>query len=351
MPSSGTTATLDELLAAASRRQRWVPDDTKSGARFERLEIDGQRYVLKYQDARDDWLMRASGDGGGRYARLWQRGILDDLPPVLDHAVVAADVTAPADVAVARDVAAAADVAPAGGDRAVGRILLRDVSAQLLVPGAPFTPAQHQRFLDHMAALHAAFWGWRDEVGLTPLDRRYLIFSPQVAHAEEAIGSLAMVPRYMSAGWASLRRESKALTSVVFPLLADQKPLLSALGTVPHTLVHGDWKAANLGSHDDGRTVLLDFGEAPGEASPLADLSWYLALNTALLPESKDAAIERYRSALEGHGVDTSSWWERALGLEMVGAMMQFGWEKGLGGAGPELDWWTAAAVAGARWL
>lgn len=328
MPSSSSLVTLDDLLAAAGSRQRWFPEDTKSGARFERLVIDGQRYVLKYQDARDDWLMRASGDGGGRYARLWQHGLLDALPPVIDHAVVAADV-----------------------DNGVGRILLRDVTGELLEPGAAFTMAQHQRFLDHMAALHAAFWGWRDDVGLTPIDRRYLIFSPDVARNEEAIGSPALVPRFMAAGWARLRRESKALSGVVFPLLADQTPLLSALAGVPHTLVHGDWKAANLGSHSDGRTVLLDFGEAPGEASPLADLTWYLALNADLLPESKDETIERFRAALEQYGVTTSPWWERAVGLELLAVMLQFGWEKGLGGAGPELDWWTSAAVAGARQL
>ncbi|MGH9126392.1 MAG: aminoglycoside phosphotransferase [Acidimicrobiales bacterium] len=328
MQRSRSTATLDDLLAGATDRRPWVPDDTKSGARFERLVIDGERYVLKYQDARDDWLMRASGDDGGRYTRLWQHGLLDALPPVVDHAVVAA-----------------------GLEAGVGRVLLRDVSAELLVPGAAFTMAQHQRFVDHMAAVHAAFWGWRDDVGLTPLDRRYLIFSPDVARYEEAIASPAIVPRFMAAGWARLRRESRALGGVVFSLLADQAPLLSALATVPHTLVHGDWKAANLGSHADGRTVLLDFGEAPGEASPLADLAWYLALNADLLPESKDATIERFRAALEGHRVATSPWWERAVALEMLGAMLQFGWEKGLGGAGPELDWWASAALAGARQL
>ena len=86
------------------------------------------------------------------------------------------------------------------------------------------------------------------------------------------------------------------------PLLDDPSPLVDALGRMPHTLVHGDWKAANLGSHPDGRTVLLDFGEVPGEASPMADLSWYLALNAALLPEPKDAVLERYRHALGRRG-------------------------------------------------
>jgi hypothetical protein len=330
MPSSSTPTTtvgasLDELLARATSRRRWFPEDTKSGARFERLVIDGERYVLKYQDARDDWLMRATGDDGHRYVRLWQHGLLAALPTVIDSAVVAAD-----------------------ADGAVGRILLRDVSTSLLPPDTPLSGDRHERFLDHMAQLHAAFWAWHDDVGLTSLERRYLMFSPAVARCEAAVGSPAIVPRFMEVGWARLPQESPSLYREVFPLFRDLTPLLSALACVPHTLVHGDWKAANIGSHPDGRTVLLDFGEVPGEATPIADLAWYLALNAALLPESKDATIERYRAALERHGVDTSPWWDRAVALELLGTMVQFGWEKALGGAGAELDWWEARAVDGA---
>ena len=173
-----------------------------------------------------------------------------------------------------------------------------------------------------MAAMHAAMWGWSDDVGLTALDRRYLMFSPAVAAAEAAGGADALVPRVMAQGWPLLPEHAPRLADAVLPLLQDPSPLVDALRAVPHTLVHGDWKAANLGSRPDpdGRTVLLDFGEAPGEASPLADLSWYLALNSALLPESKDDAIRTYRTALEEHGVDTGGWWDagalaRAAGL------------------------------------
>jgi hypothetical protein len=322
------TADLDALLRRAESRAPWVPDDTKSGARFERVVIDGERFVLKYQDPRDDWLLRAAGDPGRSYVRLWESGILGRLPTVLDHAVVAA-----------------------AHDGAVGMILLRDVGDALLQPDVPFTPDQHARFLDHMAALHAAFWGWRDDVGLTPLERRYLLLSPQVAAAEAAAGSEAAVPQFMADGWRRLPDVSPAMADLVLPLLGDPGPLVAALACLPHTLVHGDWKAANLGSHPDGRTVLLDFGEAPGEASPLADLSWYLALNAALLPESKDDVLESYRGALEGHGVATADWWDDAVALELLGCMLQFGWEKALGGPGDELSWWEDRVRRGARCL
>jgi hypothetical protein len=310
-------AGLDELLARADHRTPWVPDDTKSGARFERVVIDGELFVLKFQDPEDDWLLRATGDPGRSYVLLWESGLLGRLPPVIDHAVVAA-----------------------AFDGRVGRVLLRDVSTALLDGDVPFTKEQHTRFVAHMAALHAAFWGWRDDVGLTPLPRRYLMFSPAVAAAETARGSGAVVPRVMAEGWHRLPEVSPAMA-----------PLLDALARVPHTLVHGDWKAANLGSQSDGRTVLLDFGEAPGEASPLADLSWYLALNAALLPEPKDAVLESYRAALEGCRVSTSGWWDDAVALELLACMLQFGWEKALGGPGDELSWWEEWTQRGARCL
>ncbi len=319
---------LAELLGQAESRTPWVPDDTKSGARFERVVIGGERFVLKYQDPRDDWLLRASGDPGLSYVRLWESGLLDRLPSVIDHAVMAA-----------------------AFDGTVGMVLLRDVGDALLMADAPFAPAQHARFIDHMAALHAAFWGWRDDVGLTPLERRYLLFSPGVAAAEAVGGNDSVVPQAMAQGWRCLPDVSPAMAGVVLPLLAEPAPLIAALARLPHTLVHGDWKAANLGSHADGRTVLLDFGEAPGEAAPLADLSWYLALNAALLPEPKDAVLESYRRSLERHGVSTAGWWEDAVALELLGCMLQFGWEKALGGRGDELAWWEERVRRGARCL
>jgi hypothetical protein len=326
--SPGPRPTLAELLDRAERREPWQPDDTKSGARFERVVIGGERFVLKYQDPRDDWLLRATGDPGLSYVRLWESGLLDRLPDELDHAVEAA-----------------------AFDGTAGMVLLRDVSESLLPPDTAFTPDQHARYLDHMAALHAEFWGWRDDVGLTTLDKRYLMFSPAVATAEAARGNDALVPTVMAQGWGRFPEASPALARVVTALLDDPTPLLQALDRVPHTLVHGDWKAANLGSHADGRTVLLDFGEAPGEASPLADLSWYLALNAALLPEPKHAVLQTYRTALERHGVETAGWWDEAVALEMLGCMLQFGWEKALGGPGDELSWWEHWALLGAASL
>jgi predicted ATPase len=50
-------------------------------------------------------------------------------------------------------------------------------------------------------------------------------------------------------GWSRLPSVAPALAAAVLPLLDDLTALLTALGQVPHTFVHGDWKAGNLGEH------------------------------------------------------------------------------------------------------
>jgi hypothetical protein len=80
------------------------------------------------------------------------------------------------------------------------------------------------------------------------------------------------------------------------------------------------------------------------------ELGWYLALNRARLPQSKEDTIAALRSALERHGVDTAPWWDAQLPLCLLGTLVQFGWEKALGDAG-ELHWWCDRATEGAARL
>lgn len=122
------------------------------------------------------------------------------------------------------------------------------------------------------------------------------------------------------------------------------------LERTPQTFVHGDWKLGNIGTDDGGRTVLLDWA-VPGRAPACSDLAWYLAINCRRLPQSKEATINAYRAALEQHGIDTAPWWDVQLSLCLLGALVQFGWEKALVGYDDELAWWEEKAVAGSRLL
>ena len=327
--SAGLTD-LGELLAAASEREVLDEAPGKSGARLERLMIDGERYVLKHMDLASDWTMRTTGCLRGAPFDLWERNILARLPACINQPIVA----------VAREHPDRRR--PSGGCS----LLMRDVS-QWLVPATdePISVEQHQSFLRHMAALHAAFWGSGIEIDVVPAMHRYLELSMWTAQAEAAFGSDHLVPQLIGRGWPLLTEVAPAAAALVVPLATDPGPLVEALATTPQTFVHSNFKLDNLGTDDDGRTVILDW-EAPGLGAPLTDLAWYLAINCRRLPQSKEDSIDVYRAALENHEIDTDSWWERQLSLSLRGALVQFGWEKALGGYDEELQWWENKALA-----
>jgi len=333
---------LADMLAAATKREP-VPDAPgKSGASLERLEIGGQRYVHKHLALGSDWTMRASGSLRGAPLELWERGILDKLPECINQPIVAA--------ALERD----AGPAPSPGRAALSggcAVLMHDVS-QWLVPVSddPIPVSQHRQFLQHMAALHAAFWNCGPEVDVVPMMHRYLELSPWTAEAEALVGSDHLVPQLIGKGWPVLAEVAPAAAAVVEPLASDPGPLVQALLTTPQTFVHSNWKLDNLGTDAAGRTVLLDW-EQPGRGPALSDLAWYLAINCRRLPESKEESIDAYRGALQASGIDTEPWWDRQLALSLLGGMVQFGWEKALGGYDEELAWWERKAVAAAPLL
>jgi hypothetical protein len=319
------------LRAGATARVAVRPGDARSGSTFERLEIDGQRYLLKTVSHATDWIMRVMGDVDQRSYRLWCSGLMHDLPACLDHAVVA----------MARD--------GIGPDAVIG-ILMRDVSAALVPEGDAVVPlAQHRGFLDHLATLCARFAGWRDDLGLTPMARRLRFLAPDVLAPELARPDSDPVVQIADRGWARLAEIAPDLHALCTSVHQRPGPLIDALARTPVTFLHGDWKMGNLGSHPDGRTVLLDWAY-PGAGPPCWDLAWYLALNRARLPESKEDSVAAFRAALARHGLEAGDWFDVQLALCMLGITATFGWEKALG-PNDELDWWARAAVHGARML
>ena len=55
---------------------------------------------------------------------------------------------------------------------------------------------------------------------------------------------------------------------------------------------------------------------------------------------------ESLRASLERRGVTTDDWWDAQVGLCLLGALVQFGWEKALGDD-DELGWWCDRASEG----
>jgi hypothetical protein len=323
---SAATATLEALLAGATERLPIKTSDSKSGALFERVRIGDETFVVKHLHADDDWIQRCTGDLGCRPAMLWRAGVLDNLPDCLDHAIVGV----------------ATGLGRGGWGAA---LLMRDVGPWLVPEGdEPVPVEQGLRFLDHMAALHAHFWGWEDAYDLMPLTHRYLCFSDVNMAVETARPDVEPVPLIAADGWERFAAVS-TLAEEVLALRAEPWPLVDALATMPQTFLHGDWKMGNLGSHPDGRTILIDWAVS-GRGTPASDLAWYLALNAARLPHSKEVAIEAYGRALERHGIGTDGWWDASVELALLGGLVQFGWEKALGDRA-ELAWWEDRARAG----
>jgi hypothetical protein len=318
---------VDELLAGATEVTE-IDSAGKSGARLDRAIVGGEPRVVKYLDPATDWTMRAAGLDTSPTLVLWQRGILHRLPDCFNQPIIG----------VAQE-----------GDVTV--LLMRDVGDWLVpVTDDPISMDQHLRFLDHMATMHASFWETDLDIDVVDSRTRYQELSPHTAEREAALGSTDLVPQLIGQGWPLLADVAPTAAAIVTPLAIDPTPLVDALADTPQTFMHGNWKLDNLGTDPQQRTIVLDW-ELPGRGPALSDLTWYLSINCRRLPHSKEDAIDAYREALERHGVVTSAWWERQLGLCLLGTLVQFGWEKAFSGYDDELAWWEHRAVEGAALL
>ncbi len=320
---------LEELLEGATRREPLEHSDAKSGSSLERVVIAGERLVLKHLHPDQDWTMRGFGDLTCRPVLVWTSGILDALPASIDHAVVGA-------------------AAGLGRNGWGGALLLRDVSSSLVPAGDdPISMEVHRQLLDHLAELSGAFWDATDDLPeLLSLESRWSAFGPGWLAAEAGLGWPEEVPPIAARGWEAFAERAPAdVAQAIAALRHDLDPLVRAIRTTPLTFLHGDWKLGNLGAHPDGRTVLLDW-TYPGVGPVAHELGWYLAINAARLPETKEDAIDALEAALRRHGVDTTGWWPPQVDLCLLGTLVQFGWEKALGGD-DELTWWCDRARAG----
>lgn len=364
LSGSSLYSSLDEMLAPATLSAlegrpvhyvRCLPFKSQhslSGSSFLKVETNGgggTKYVVKRTSLAVDWIMRGSEDTLCRSVRLWQYGLLDRLPPAIDHTIVAC----------AQD-----------GDG--WAILMRDVGPAL-VPSARFSQELNERFLVAMAQLHAAFWQAQDlddpRLGLSSLRQLYSVLSPHTGRREA--GGPDAIPPLILKGWDLFKTVvAEDVAAIIHTLLDDPKPLCAALGRYPHTLVHGDWRHTNLGwlPGEPGQVALLDWQFATA-APPAVDLARYLAQNSAFLPIGKEEAIEFYRRQLAqelGANYD-ARWWRPQLELSLLGGLLMFGWAIALdsiaewGELSPELGgpdywrsdlaWWSEQTRRAVQWL
>jgi hypothetical protein len=324
-------SSLDALLHGASERVAVHSTDGKSGASFEKLIIEGRPCFLKVVSAKDDWIMRVTGNTQWEF-QVWQAGLYQRVPTIIDHAIIGMAL---------EDFDGVPRMA----------MLMHDRSADLVPPGdEKISASQHAVFIRHLALMHAANIGWQDDLGLYRLWRRPLFFAPATIAPELTRDDVPLTLQVAERGWALLPERDPALFEIISSVHRDPTTIAGLLTETPQTFIAGDWKLGNLGSRPTGETVVLDWAY-PGEAPPAWELAWYLALNRARIPEGKSDTIARYRQALEAAGVATGTWWDQQLDLCLLAMAATMGWEKAVGDA-EELAWWSHRAQnAAARWL
>ena len=260
-----TDRPVSELLAGASHRELVQPPDGKSASTFERATIDGERYFVKRQSRASDWIMRMTGDQDPAAVRRLARRCHEAVPRDIDHTMVAMELEGE-------------------GESAELTMLMRDVSDRL-VPEGDTTVSQrtHRLFVDHLACLSKAFWGFTDTIGgLTRMLERLRYFAARQRRAASwrwPSRRYALVAA--EAGWRALPDRLAALAGDRRPCQDHPSLLTEPLAQTPVTFLHGDWKMGNLGSHPDGRTILLDWAY-PGSGPACWDL--------ALVPRAEPGA-------------------------------------------------------------
>ncbi len=325
--------------------------DGWSGSTLSLIDRGDRRFVLKRTSAGLDWIVRATHDDSLREA--WFASSLASTSPDGSWVRLASPY-----------LGAAAD-----GDGAA--ILMPDLSDELIAWERPsHEPAIRRSLLVSVlsaaARLHVIGRRLPDQASVPwcPIDERILLLSRPAAERYRAEGN--PVGERFLAGWDAFdRRAPVAARRLVAALAADPTPLVTALGSLPPTMLHGDLKLSNVASLVDG-IALIDWQMAT--FAPVAlELGWFLVSNVAMLPEGPEAVLERYRSIIEStayeRGLDPGIGdWAAQVDLAILVGLLLRGWRKGLDAdanvtlptgvsAADDLAWWSARAVAAANRL
>ena len=287
--------TLSELLAKPVSRVDCQPINDHEGLAGSQLfyvDTESDRLVLKRMSPEFDYLMYVTNDQRCRSVRLWQYGLLDDLRPHIEHKIIAC----------ARD-----------GDSWV--ILMQDISAGLFRGWENMIPPKLVPvFLDRMARLHATFWNdprLRDPcIGLNDHITRLNLTSPKLArdHVGDQMGVL---PTFVREGWENLETLlDPEVARILCSLRDDPTPLVTALDRFPYTLIHGDYRDANLAYLAPNQPIFFDW-HLSSRTLMTVDLAWFISGHAIRNSIGKTGAIRYYRNKLEtylGSTFENDTW-------------------------------------------
>ncbi|WP_183096265.1 phosphotransferase [Nocardioides stalactiti] len=315
-------ALIDRAALDSATAHGTLGEDGRSGAALQRVRLgDGRTVIVKRYDARTDFVMRMVGDEHGREVEVYLSGLLDGLPPTVQHPILGAWYD----------------------DDGHGVVVMRDLGEAVLTWDRLLSVDQARTILSGLADLHRTFRG-QAEPTPTSLDSVHGIFEP------ERIRPFSGIPLVDAAlrGWEYFAEVAPdEVGQRVLALALDGGALVSALLDRPSTLLHGDASTVNMAIEDHGLT-LFDWGIAmvgPGEF----DVARLLVGCAHTFDLTFDEFLDLHR---EVAGPDHD---EVSLDLALLSSLAWMGWNKALDivehpdeevrareRAG--LDWWLAQA-------
>lgn len=272
--------TLSTLLSqpVSSVEQRPMSNHNgMAGGRLSYVVTDAGRLVLKCMSIDSDWLMYASDDRHGRSVTLWQYGLLDRLRPHLEHRTIAC-----------------------AKDNEGWAILMHDLSAGVFAWDQSRAVNVFPKFLDALARMHATFWNdpvlLEDRIGLSDHTRLLSGTSPQVARNHPGT-TKSPIPVLVVEGWEIMEDlMDQDVFEQMHKLIEDPRPLFAAVDRYPYTLIHGDFRDANLAVMPPERLVAFDWQQAARSLMTI-DLAWFFNEEATRSPRSQ---VHRYyRERLE----------------------------------------------------
>jgi hypothetical protein len=311
---------MSTILDTAVQRLPMEGHEGRTGAVLERVTLaDGTRLVVKRTTGGADFVTRLVGEGG-RTGLLWASGVLRDLPPGVDSAVLEAWPEDGGWVIVMRDVSPSA----VGWDRALSR-------------------AESRRVLAAAAAVHERFCG-RDVPRLFSLADRTALFSP--SRMRRVVDGHNPLPRLVLRGWEHFATLAPPDVAEAVAAVHERPTILvHALSRYKPTLIHGDLWPVNVALEPD-RVVLLDWDLASW-APPALEVAWWIAGAAGNVAATRQQILDDFRAHHpRWHNED-------ALKAALFAGLVDFGWNKALDAAehpDPEkraretadLAWWVA---------
>lgn len=313
---------MSAILDTAVERHPIVGHDGRTGATLERVVLaDGIRLVVKHTSTEQDLVTRLTGKHAAT-GPLWASGVLRDLPPGVDSAVL--------------------DAWPENGGWV---IVMRDVSPWLIGWDSVLSRADCRRVLAAAAALHHRFRA-RPVPHLLSVADRAAPFAPR--RMRPAADGPNPLPGLVLRGWQ--RFAALAPADIVDAVTAvHERPaiLVDALARYEPTLIHGDLWPVNIALEPD-RVVLLDW-DLPTWAPPALEVAWWIAGAAANVTATREQILDDFRALYPG--------WhdENALNVALFAGLVDFGWNKALDAAehsdpakrareAADLAWWIARA-------